>query len=83
MLRRLLVEVEPDRTADAGPAQAAVAAWVFGQVLLVIVLGVIEGVERRNLSRDFAMAGRAQLLLVRRERATRDILLLVIDRVDG
>jgi hypothetical protein len=33
---------EPDRAADAGAAQAAIAAWILGEVLLVIVLGAIE-----------------------------------------
>ena len=41
-----------DRAADAGSLQAAVAVRDLVQVLLVVVLGVVEGPGRRDLGRD-------------------------------
>src|SRR4029453_11069635 len=53
---------EPDRAAHAGPTQAAVAVGDLREVLLVVVLGVVEVAERRDLGRDLAVAGLAQAL---------------------
>jgi hypothetical protein len=50
-----------NRTADPGAAEAAVAAGVLREVLLVVVLGVVERVGRVelcDLGRDRAVAGR-------------------------
>src|SRR5690606_12675629 len=57
--------VQPDRAAHAGAADAAVAVRVLGQVLLVVVLGVVERRRReQDLGGDVAVAGGIQLLLV-------------------
>src|SRR5512133_1597651 len=66
---------EPDRAAHAGPAQAAVAVGDLRQVLLVVVLGVVELVEGRDLGRDLAVAGLAQALGERGLRALRGLAL--------
>src|SRR5690606_29966496 len=55
------------RTGDTSPLQPAVAIRNFVEVLLVILLGVVEGAERRDLGRDLLMvAGLAQRHLVGR-----------------
>src|SRR4051812_3508814 len=51
--------------ADAGAAEAAVAVRHLGQVLLVVLLGVIELAERGDLGRDRAVARLAQTLAER------------------
>ena len=50
-----------DRAGDAGAAEPAVAVRVLGQVLLVVVLGVVERPGLGDLGRDLAVArpGRA------------------------
>ena len=55
---------EPDRAAQPGAAQAAVAARVLRQVLLVVVLGVVERGRRQDLGGDLAVARRVQHVLV-------------------
>ena len=40
------------RAGDAGAAQPAIAPGVLGQVLLVVVLGVVEGAGRQDLRGD-------------------------------
>src|SRR5215207_6740500 len=53
------------RAADAGAADAAVAVRVLRQVLLVVVLGEVEGPGRLDLGRDLARVARlVQRLLV-------------------
>src|SRR5207245_933407 len=47
---------EAGRTGDAGAAETAVAAWILGEILLVIVLGVVELWRVENLGRDRAVA---------------------------
>ena len=42
--------------ADAGPADAAIAARVFRQVLLVVVLGIPEFIQGADPGRYFAIA---------------------------
>ena len=46
---------------DAGAAQPAVAAGVLRQVLLVVVLGVVEGGRRGDLGGDRPVAVPSQL----------------------
>src|SRR5687767_14505467 len=48
----------------AGAADAAVAGRVPGQVLLVVVLGEVEGAGRRDLGGDRAQAAAGQALAV-------------------
>src|SRR6476646_770470 len=85
-MRRLgcygLTRGDADRARDAGPAQAAVAARVLGQVLLVVGLGVVERARRRDLSADLAVAGLAQALLEHRGAVLRRLRLRVGERVD-
>src|SRR5215213_60837 len=50
---------EADRAAHSGPAKPAVAGRVLLEVLLVVVLGVVEGARLRDLGRDLAVAGGA------------------------
>src|SRR5215212_7169406 len=59
----LLPGRQPDRAADAGLAQAAIAVRVLREVLLVVVLGVEEVAGRADLSCDLAVARIAELLL--------------------
>ena len=57
---------EPERAAHARAAQAAVAVRDLGEVLLVVVLGVVERAgARRDLRGDLAVAGRGQARLER------------------
>src|SRR5690606_7109943 len=56
---------EADRAADAGAAQAAVAGGILRQVLLVLVLGVVEGRRgEADVGADRAVPGVAQPRLV-------------------
>ncbi len=55
---------EADRAAQPGAAEAAVAAGVLRQVLLVVVLGVIEGGRRQDLGGDLAVPRGVQHVLV-------------------
>ena len=55
---------EADRAAQTGAAHAAVPARVLGEVLLVIVLRVVERVEREDLGGDVAVPRAAQHLLI-------------------
>ena len=48
LLQLSLFGEEPDRAGDAGAAESAVAVGVLGQVLLVVVLGVVELAGRRR-----------------------------------
>src|SRR6266581_4466912 len=54
---------EPDRAADARAAQPAIAAGILGEVLLVIVLGVIERRSVQDLRGDRTHAVLCQLTL--------------------
>src|SRR5918999_3239121 len=54
---------EPYRAADPGTTEAAVAVRVLREVLLVVRLGVVERAPLRDLRRDLAVAGIAQLAL--------------------
>src|SRR5262245_34569757 len=70
------------RTADAGSADPAVAPGILGEVLLVVVLGVVERRGIADLGRDLAVAGLGQRLLKRRARAPGGLLLRVPVTVD-
>src|SRR6476646_10351885 len=61
-----LTRGDADRARDASPTQAAVAARVLGQVLLVVGLGVVKRACGRDFGRDLAVAGLAQALLEHR-----------------
>jgi hypothetical protein len=50
----LAVAEDPDRAGDAGTAQAAITTRILRQVLLVVLLGVVEGPRRGNLRRGRA-----------------------------
>ena len=60
-----LPDVDPNRAGHARAAETAVAVRVLGQVLLVVVLGVVELGRRDDLRRDRAVAGLRQLRLER------------------
>src|SRR5216110_1293724 len=62
---RLGLNANTDRTADAGAAEAAVSVGILGEVLLMIVLGVIEFGRRQDLSGDGSEARGFQRGLVR------------------
>src|ERR1700694_2604065 len=53
------------RAADPGSAQAAVAARILREVLLMVVLGVVELRRRNNLGRDGSVAGLLEFALKR------------------
>ena len=55
---------QADWTADTGTADTAIAVGILGEVLLMIVLGVPESVQRANLCRDFTLPGTLQFGLV-------------------
>src|SRR4051794_9943004 len=57
-----LLGAQPDRAGHARAAQAAVPVRVLGQVLLVVLLGVVERAGRRDLRRDLPVAGAGQPL---------------------
>src|SRR5579871_6577988 len=46
-----------DRTGHSGPTEPAVAVGIRRQVLLVVVLGVVEGPGRRDLGCDLGEPG--------------------------
>src|ERR1043165_7529868 len=73
----------PDRTRDAGAAQAAVAARVLAEVLLVIVLGVVVRRRLADLGGNRAPALLLQSLLVSLLRILRGLELLRAVGVDG
>src|SRR6266496_4045347 len=54
--------LEADGARDARSAQAAIPVRVLRQVLLVVILGVVEGPGGRDLGRDLAEAGAGELL---------------------
>ena len=56
-------DADADRARDAGAAEAAVAVRVRLEVLLVVVLGVVEGPRLDDLGRDRPVPGAGELLL--------------------
>src|SRR5689334_17431131 len=61
LLSRL--HADADRAAHAGAAEAAVAAGILGEILLVIVLGVVERRRIEDLGGDGAKTLLAELAL--------------------
>src|SRR4051794_13232698 len=72
----------PDRARHAGATEPAVAVRVLGEVLLVVVLGVVEVLERGDLRRDLAVAAAVQLPLEDALRRLGRLALSVARRVD-
>src|SRR5262252_3935896 len=68
---------------DASAAETAIAAGVLRQILLVIILGVIEGLRVLDLGRDRAIALGLERRLVDRARGFGELFLLGRGRVDG
>src|ERR1700752_3607406 len=58
----------PDRAAHAGAAEPAVAAWILGKILLVIVLGEVKRARVDDLGRDPPVAVRRERLFIHRLR---------------
>src|SRR5262249_41906384 len=58
----------PDRAAHARAAETAIAGWILGKILLVIVLRKIEFRGGKNLGRDSAVASGGNRALVHRLR---------------
>src|SRR5690606_30101394 len=56
---------EADRTGNACTTEPAIPAWVLGEILLMVVLGVIERRRRQDLRRDLAERRVEQAALVR------------------
>src|SRR5690348_1201885 len=55
---------DADRAAHAGAAEAAIAAGILGEILLMIVLGVVEGLRILDFGCDRRMARFAELFCV-------------------
>ena len=53
------------RARDVGAAETAVPAGVLGEVLLVVLLGVVERPDVADLGRDLAEAGLGERALIR------------------
>src|SRR5690349_15812713 len=70
-------------TGHTRPAEPAVPVGVLGQVLLVVILGVIERPGRGDLGRDLAVAGVGQRLVVGVARRPGGSRLLVGEGVDS
>src|SRR5688572_26071945 len=70
-------------TRHAGSADPAVAVGILGQVLLMVVLGVIEFAGLSELGRDFSVTGFGEHLLVSGARNFGCAALLVSVPVDG
>src|SRR5437763_11576486 len=62
-----------DRAGDARPADPAVAAGVLGEVLLVVVLGVVERTGLGDLGGDIAQAALVQRGLIALARGARGL----------
>src|SRR4051812_27229117 len=73
----------PDRTGHACPSEPTVAAWVFGQVLLMVILRIVELRSRQDLCRHGAVAGPSQLTLEGDLRPLRSLFLSVGVVVDA
>src|SRR5690349_12160531 len=76
-------DADADRAGHAGAADAAVAGRVLGQVLLVIVLGVVELAGRDDLGGDRAIALGGEGLLVGRPGGLRRRGLGGVRRIDA
>src|ERR1700722_1479507 len=71
-----------DRARHAGAAKPAIAGWILGEILLVIVLGEIEFARGRDLGGDGAQTLGLQRRLIGRFRSVRRLALRVTERVD-
>src|SRR5579875_399862 len=56
----------PDRARNPGAAEATIAAWILGKILLVVVLGEIEFGRVDDLGGDGAVTPLVELLLIDR-----------------
>src|SRR5437764_13910347 len=74
---------QPDRAAHAGAAQAAIAVGILGEILLVVVLGVVERRRIDDLRRDLIHAVLRQLFLEQGARSFGLVLLLGREGVDA
>src|SRR5579875_1095075 len=72
-----------DRAGDAGSGQPTVAIRHLVQVLLVVVLGIVEGTERFDLGRNLVVAGALQLGVVGLLGRLGDAPLLIVGVEDG
>src|SRR5215467_10609623 len=72
-----------DRAAHAGTAEAAIAHRILGQILLVIVLGEIEGWRVEDLGGDRIETLRLERLLVHRLRGLGSLPLRGVEDVDA
>src|SRR6185503_1370602 len=81
LLRR---DAETDRAAHAGAAEAAIAVRVLGEILLMIILGVVERRRIEDLGRDPVVhAVPLELLLEHRARGLGRLLLLGREGIDA
>src|SRR5690349_23043801 len=77
------LRVHTDRAAHTGATQTAITRRVLGEILLVIVLGVIKRRGIRNFRRDPAEASVVQPVLKELPRRFGCTLLFRRERVDG
>src|SRR5690349_21754299 len=72
---------QPNRASNPSSPEPTIPTGVLGQVLLVVVLGVVEGmrgVRVEDLGGDRAVPGSGELLLVGRERGLGRLALLLV-----
>src|SRR5262245_44718620 len=75
-------DADADRARHACAAQFAIAGWVFGEILLMIVRGEIEFARRRDLGGDGADTLRRQRLLIHSLRRVGGLPLRIAKSVD-
>lgn len=68
--------------ANAGSTKTAVAVRVLCKVLLVVILGIVEGIERQYFGRDLGVACVRKTILVSLQRLLRQCSLRLITRED-
>src|SRR5689334_10553032 len=76
------LDLDANRAAHAGAAEAAVAVRILRQVLLVIVLGVVELGRGTDLGRNRAVAGFGDRPLIVVARPFGGFFLLLVEIVD-
>src|SRR4029077_4495648 len=81
--RVLRLDAGADLASDAGAAEAAIAVWVLGEILLVVILGKIELRRRQDFRGDGSEPARLQRLLVRRLGRLGRALLLLGEIIDA
>src|SRR5579872_1731510 len=77
------LDLDSNRAAHAGAAEAAVAVRILREVLLMIVLGVVELGCRDDLGRNRAVPGFRDRALILVARTFRGVLLLLVEVVDA